>query len=67
MIIVEHKDITSHCALQELAKWSSSGFQRLLRHISVISYLLMNYSWAPAPFALTKFIACHQELSYITL
>lgn len=29
-INVQHKDITSHCGLQELTKCSSSGFQRLL-------------------------------------
>lgn len=46
-IIVQHKDITFPCRLQELTKCSSSGFQRLLWHISTISYLLMNYSWAP--------------------
>lgn len=30
MIIVQHKDITSHCVPQELTECSSSGFQRLL-------------------------------------
>lgn len=45
--IVQHKDITSHSGLQELTKCSSSGFQSSLWHISAISFILMNYSWAP--------------------
>lgn len=47
MIIVQHRDFTSH---RGLTKCSSSGFQRLLRHISACDQLSFNELQPCIPF-----------------